>query len=180
MTEGYLPERLQSVPSYSDLGPLLDSLGRSVWLLSYVPPLFGTSSVPTTIASELTVIKHVKLNGTEEGKPSLGLDIARPCAPVGPPHRLRQFRVSRNVRSLLERLCTPSSPSPLSSSSSSSALPTPNNQLLSLIHNVFRRQARSPRGHFVHHVGILQHYADGGVSRLLCNGSSCPLDSSSS
>jgi len=106
----------------------------------------------------------------KESRTSLGLDIARPCAPVGPPHRIWGFRVSRNVRSLLERLwCgrTRSSPSPLSSSSSSSALPTPNNKLLSLIPNVFQVQARSPRAHFVHHVVILRHYADGGVSGVV-------------
>jgi hypothetical protein len=64
-----LTEKLQSVPLYSDLGLLLDSLGHSVWLLSHVPPLLRMSSVPTTIASELTEIKHENLAGTEEGKP---------------------------------------------------------------------------------------------------------------
>jgi len=69
---------------------------------------------------------------------------------------------------------------PLSSSSSSSALPTPNNQLLSLIPNVFQRQPRSLRGHFAHHVVILLDCADSGVSSLLRRRDSCPPDSFSS
>jgi len=60
-----LTEKLQSVPSYSDLGT---RWGATFGCFRYVPPLLGMSSVPTTIASESTVINRVKLNGTEEGK----------------------------------------------------------------------------------------------------------------